>query len=135
MVKHHVLDWLISNHDAHDRQFLRTPEGDLVGIDKDQAFRYFGADRLVWDYHPNAAYFEEEPVYNTLWRGFSQGGPALPDPRTGEVGEFITHIVVGARELGSGHDDHCDCDGRQQDHQEGIFDQCLAGFAAMSVHG
>ncbi|MCV7061666.1 DUF3626 domain-containing protein [Mycolicibacterium vaccae] len=92
--KHQVFDWLISNHDAHPGQFLRTRDGGIVGIDKDQAFRYFGRDILSWRFHPNGFYGEAEPVYNTMWRGFSQGRGdiLLSDPRTGEVGEFITRL-------------------------------------------
>ncbi len=94
--KHHVLDWLISNHDAHQKQFLRMPDSTIVGIDKDQAFRYFGRDRLDWDFHPNAVIgeFESEldPVYNTLWRDFHEGTRQLSDPRSGELAEFITQV-------------------------------------------
>ena len=90
--KHHVLDWLISNHDAHPDQFLRTPQGDIVGIDKDQAFRYFGRDKLDPTFHPNSFYGQEEPVYNSLWREFSVGRQRLVDPRTGELGDFIHRL-------------------------------------------
>jgi hypothetical protein len=89
--KHHVLDWLISNHDAHSEQFLRTARG-IVGIDKDQAFRYFGRDKLAWTFHPNAYYGQQEPVYNALWRDSRRDGPKLADPRTGELGEFINRL-------------------------------------------
>lgn len=68
-----VLDWLLSNHDGHLEQFMRLPDGTMVGIDKGQAFRWFGQDRLAWDFHPNAAYGAPEPVYNALWREFAQG--------------------------------------------------------------
>lgn len=65
-----IVDWLISNHDAHDNQFLVMDDGSLVGIDKGQAFKYLGNDKLAIDYHPNAKYGEKEPIYNTLWRKF-----------------------------------------------------------------
>lgn len=71
--REHVLDWLLSNHDGHRDQFLRLPDGTLTGIDKGQAFRWFGQDRLAWDFHPNGHYGTPEPVYNTLWREFAQG--------------------------------------------------------------
>lgn len=71
--REHVLDWLLSNHDGHRDQFLRLNDGTLVGIDKGQAFRWFGQDRLDWDFHPNGYYGTPEPVYNTLWRAFAQG--------------------------------------------------------------
>jgi SPP1 gp7 family putative phage head morphogenesis protein len=89
----HVLDWLLSNHDGHLEQFLRLPDGSLVGIDKGQGFRWFGQDRLDWNFHPNAAYGAPPPVYNALWRDFATGGKAeVFDPRTGPLAEFITRV-------------------------------------------
>jgi hypothetical protein len=81
--KHHALDWLIGNHDAHERQFIRSPEHGLVGIDKGQAFKYFNHDRLDWNYHPNTKYQEHEPVANTVYRNFAKGG--RDERRLGEV--------------------------------------------------
>ena len=88
-----VVDWLLSNHDGHHGQFLRTPDGRMVGIDKGQSFRWFGQDRLDWDFHPNAHYGTPEPVYNTLWRDFAKGGAkdAL-NPAEGELGAFIKKV-------------------------------------------
>ena len=90
--KHNVLDWLTSNHDAHPGQFIRTPEGELVGIDKGQSYRYFGADKLSPKFHPNADYGEIEPMYNTMWRNFSQGRGNMNDPREGELGDYINSL-------------------------------------------
>lgn len=71
--REHVVDWLISNHDGHKNQFIRLEDGELVGIDKGQAFKYMGKDRLSTDYHPNAKYGEDEPIYNYLWRAYERG--------------------------------------------------------------
>lgn len=90
--KHNVLDWLTSNHDAHPGQFIRTPEGELVGIDKGQSYRYFGSDKLSPKFHPNADYGETEPMYNTMWRNFSQGKGHMNDPRSGELGDYINGL-------------------------------------------
>jgi hypothetical protein len=90
--KHHALDWLLGNHDSHGGQFIRDQDGDLVGIDKGQSFKHYNQDRLHWNYHPNSAYNEQEPVYNTLYRNFAQGGRQLNDPRQGELGQFIQHL-------------------------------------------
>lgn len=90
--KHNVLDWLTSNHDAHPGQFIRDPQGQLIGIDKGQAYRYFGKDQLHPDYHPNAGYGEKEPIYNTMWRNFSRGQGHMHDPRTGELAQFIQRV-------------------------------------------
>lgn len=87
--KHHALDWLLGNHDSHHGQFVRDQNGKLIGIDKGQAGKYAGYDRLHWNFHPNAAYGEHEPVYNTLYRNFAQGGRKPFDPRQGELAHYI----------------------------------------------
>jgi SPP1 gp7 family putative phage head morphogenesis protein len=51
--QHHVLDWLLSNHDAHSANFLRLQDGTVVAIDRAQAFKYFGRDKLDIGYNPN----------------------------------------------------------------------------------
>ncbi len=71
--REHVIDWLISNHDAHPKQFLRTTDGRVLGIDKGQLFKYLGSDRLDLAYHPNGVCGEKEPFYNTLFRAAQQG--------------------------------------------------------------
>ena len=90
--KHHAVDWLLSNHDSHPGQFIRTQDGQLVGIDKRQSYKYFGQDRLDWEFHPNDAYGEVEPIYNTLYRTMAQGGRVLLDPRIGELGQYIRRL-------------------------------------------
>lgn len=75
----HVVDWLTSQHDSHPRQFLRTTDGKIYGIDKSQAYKHIGNDRLSPNYHPNAAYGEVEPVYNTMGR-MAQAGNLKIDP-------------------------------------------------------
>ena len=71
--REHVIDWLISNHDGHAKQFLRGRDGKVYGIDKGQLFKYLGEDRLAVDYHPNAKHGEQEPFYNTLMRAAREG--------------------------------------------------------------
>ena len=66
-----VVDWLISNHDAHPSQFVRTAAGGVYGIDKTQAFKFLGQDKLSPDYHPNKV--EVEPIYNPLMRAAKAG--------------------------------------------------------------
>jgi hypothetical protein len=83
--KHHALDWMLSNHDDHNRNFIRTQDGKLVGIDKGQSMKFFNNDRLAWDFFPNA----HEPVHNTMYRNMAKGGRQLHDPRQGEVGKYI----------------------------------------------
>lgn len=90
--KHHALDWLLSNHDSHPMGFIRLQDGRLAGIDKGQAAKYFGQDRLHWNFHPNQDYNETEPVYNTLYRNFATGGRQILDPSQGELAKYIQHL-------------------------------------------
>lgn len=71
--REHVIDWLIANHDGHSKQFLRAQDGTIYGIDKGQAFKHLGSDKLSIDYHPNGVYGEEEPYYNRIFRTVKQG--------------------------------------------------------------
>ncbi|NLN75015.1 MAG: minor capsid protein [Armatimonadetes bacterium] len=71
--REHVIDWIISNHDGHSKQFLRAKSGKVYGIDKAQLFKFLGSDKLSIDYHPNGACGEGEPFYNTLFRAVKQG--------------------------------------------------------------
>jgi len=71
--REHVIDWLISNHDGHSKQFLRGKDGKVHGIDKGQLFKFLGSDKLSIDYHPNQACGEQEPFYNTLFRAAKDG--------------------------------------------------------------
>ncbi|MHB9036961.1 MAG: minor capsid protein [Armatimonadota bacterium] len=71
--REHVLDWLISNHDGHSKQFLRAKNGKVYGIDKAQLFKFLGSDKLSVGYHPNGVCGESEPFYNTLFRAAKQG--------------------------------------------------------------
>jgi hypothetical protein len=73
VAEEHVIDWLTSQHDSHSKNFLRTDEGRIIGVDKEQGFKYFGDDKLSISYHPNSKYGENEPFYNAFWREFSQG--------------------------------------------------------------
>lgn len=88
--KEHVLDWLFANHDAHKANFVRDAEGQLAGIDKGQALKFFGRDRLDWTFHPN----EHEPIYNTIYKAFADGKDVgLNDPTQGELSIFIRSVM------------------------------------------
>ena len=71
--REHVIDWLIANHDGHSKQFIRAKDGRVYGIDKGQAFKFLGKDKLSLDYHPNGVYGEEEPFYNKVFRAAKEG--------------------------------------------------------------
>jgi len=70
--REHVIDWLISNHDSHGKQFIRHKNGQVYGIDKGQLYKFIGKDKLDIDYHPNRQWGEKEPIYNTIFRAFQE---------------------------------------------------------------
>jgi hypothetical protein len=95
-----VLDWLIANHDSHGNQWIRV-KGRLLGIDKTQACKHLGEDRLDADYHPNAIYHEDFPIYHYLFHAVRQTWRKLdPAVIAGVLGraerladaDFLTHF-------------------------------------------
>lgn len=74
--REHVTDWLLGNFDSHGGNFVVDGSGRLVGIDKEQAFKYItkdGSKAMSYAYHPNHSYGETEPIYNTMYRRFAKG--------------------------------------------------------------
>lgn len=74
--REHVTDWLLGNFDSHGGNFIMDDAGHLIGIDKEQAFKYIkqsGAQHMSYSFHPNAGYGEKEPIYNTIYRRFAKG--------------------------------------------------------------
>lgn len=69
LVQHQVLDWLMANHDSHGANFVETPDGDVAAIDKGQAFKAIGADKLSDSYKLNPS----SPAYNAMWKLFQEG--------------------------------------------------------------
>lgn len=83
-----VLDWLISNHDAHGGQFLRTSgqyvgSRSVIGIDKSQAFKFLGKDELSTTYHPNT--MEKPPLYNEMFKSVKDGKLTIDPANTLET--------------------------------------------------
>ena len=71
-----VTDYLACNFDSHGNNFITDENGVIRGVDKEQAFRYLNDPRSLkpdMDYHPNIAYGENEPIYNTLFRRYIEG--------------------------------------------------------------
>lgn len=74
VAREHLKDWLCSQHDSHGANFIRTKDGRVLSVDKEQGFRFFGSDSLSVDYQPNTdLHGEKPPIYNALWRGFAEG--------------------------------------------------------------
>lgn len=69
--EHQVLDWLIGNHDGHKQNFLVLKDGRVVGIDKGQAFKFMGKDRLAHDFVPPQNF--GEVAYNRMWAEYRAG--------------------------------------------------------------
>lgn len=90
--KNQVYDWLIGNHDTHAQQWVRDTDGKLAGIDKGQAFKWYGKDKLDWDFHPNKSTGEHEPIYNTLWKMALDNQIEMLNPQTGHLHAYIQGV-------------------------------------------
>ncbi|MHB9129973.1 MAG: phage head morphogenesis protein [Armatimonadota bacterium] len=67
LLRHHVVDWLLSNHDSHSANFLRLADGSVVAIDRAQAFKFFGRDKLDIGYNPNNLPEHPTTLYNAIF--------------------------------------------------------------------
>jgi hypothetical protein len=94
-VQHHVIDWLISNHDGHAGNWLYRddpdspgdPMKDICGIDKGQSWRFFGKDKLSVNYSPN----HSVPIYNKVWKAWADG--SIPGITEEEVVSLLSNAV------------------------------------------
>ncbi|MGB3972994.1 MAG: phage minor head protein [Peptococcia bacterium] len=74
--RENVTDWLLANFDSHGGNFVVDDAGRLIGVDKEQAFKYIknpSSKAMTYTFHPNASYGETEPIYNTMYRRFAKG--------------------------------------------------------------
>ncbi len=69
--EHQVLDWVLGNHDAHTQNFLVMADGRVVGIDKGQAFKLYGKDKLAHDFKHSDNFGTN--AYNTMWDDYRAG--------------------------------------------------------------
>lgn len=72
--REHVTDWLLGNYDSHGGNFVTDSSGRLIGVDKEQSFRYItdkASEKMTYAYHPNSKYGETEPLYNTVFRKYA----------------------------------------------------------------
>jgi hypothetical protein len=64
IAQHYAFDWLIGQHDTHGENLAVRKDGKgLYGLDKGQAFKLIGDDKLDPKYKPN----EHKQVYADLW--------------------------------------------------------------------
>lgn len=76
MVRIHVAAWGVGDHDANHTNVLRTPSGGLLPVDGGQALKFFGADRLDVDYHPNGSFGAAPPVFHQAYKAAKAGSLA-----------------------------------------------------------
>lgn len=49
----HVADWIVSQHDTNQGALLMNQAGGIIAIDKGQAWKFLGKDKLERTYNPN----------------------------------------------------------------------------------
>jgi hypothetical protein len=74
LMKERVLDWALASHDAKAANFMLTNDGNVVGIDKDQALKFIGKDSLDTTYKPNPSPL----IYGALFDLFKKKKVNLP---------------------------------------------------------
>lgn len=75
IVRSHVGSWFVGEHDGHQDNWLETPSGGLVQIDRGQAWKHFGLDKLSIDYAPSGG-GGFTPVHQKLYQAAASGGLA-----------------------------------------------------------
>lgn len=95
MQREQIFDWMISNFDTHSGQWIRLADGTLFETDKGQAFKFFGKDKLTWDYVPVTPLGSDKLTYSKIWKAFVNGdGIAVQDPTTGALGEYVDRLMA-----------------------------------------
>lgn len=104
-----ITDYLICNFDSHGGNFITDENGVIRGIDKEQAFKYMIDKESEFpsiNYHPNEIYGEDEPIYNTIFRRFSNGEL---DIDFGVIDKYMKRVeMVDDREYASIFKSYCD---------------------------
>ncbi|MCK9871342.1 hypothetical protein MRI28_17145 [Nocardiopsis dassonvillei] len=73
VMRTHVARWVLSDHDGHPNNVLRTPSGGLLPCDAGQSFKHFGKDKLSLGFHPNKAYGSPLPAHHLAYQAFLSG--------------------------------------------------------------
>ncbi|MFF4534025.1 hypothetical protein ACFY1P_32750 [Streptomyces sp. NPDC001407] len=76
IVRSHVGSWVVGEHDGHPHNWLETPSGGLVQVDRGQAYKHFGSDKLSVDYAPSGG-GGFTPVHQRLYQA-ALGGELAP---------------------------------------------------------
>lgn len=71
LTREHVLDWAIDNDDTHGENIVATTGGELIGIDKGRAWRYYGSwNGLTGDARANS---NCQLIYTVLYDAIAAG--------------------------------------------------------------
>lgn len=74
--REHVLDWVVCNFNSHPGNFILVERGQVLGVDKEQAFRFIddpASLQISLDYHPNRQYGKQGPIYNEIYQEYKDG--------------------------------------------------------------
>ena len=72
----YLVDYCLCNYDSHASNFVIDKNGNLRGIDKEQAFRYISEDindDMLLSQNFNKEYGESETIYSTIFKKISSG--------------------------------------------------------------
>ncbi len=106
VLAHQVVDWLTSQHDGHAGNYLSDGKK-LYGIDKGQAWKFFGKDSLTDFYKPNNSAQIFIPFWKALKSGAITGDPVAAVAKAVDAAEKITPeqykaiVMPYAQEYGS----------------------------------
>ncbi len=91
MFRHSVLDWLVNNDDAHIKNWLISPDGQLWAIDKTRAYKTWRSshDRL-FNGNPGNGY---KPLLFDFWTRVSQDARWLDKVRPSAIAPTLRAIV------------------------------------------
>lgn len=81
VMMHHVVDWLTGDHDGNPSNFILVDGNTPIRIDRGQAFKFIGSDRLDLDYEPNKQHGAAPHAATLLYRAVKSGKIQV-DPRT-----------------------------------------------------
>ncbi|OIV36996.1 hypothetical protein BIV57_13490 [Mangrovactinospora gilvigrisea] len=89
IVRDHVASHLVGDHDGHAANMLLTPGGAIVRVDRGQAFKHAGSDKLALGYAPSGG-GSLDPLHHKLYYA-SLNGQLAPGVK---VNPAVAHPVI-----------------------------------------